>query len=154
MAGAGNSWRVGLVVLAIGLFAAGCTNSEPDNAAADELAAASTTTEQTTTTEAETTTTAESTTTAEPTTTLSELQQQEADAREEIEQAVLSWQNFLRDTSIGPEGYGIEYTTGLLRQRLIELVQRRADEGQVQRSQGNERSEVISIDLDLSLIHI
>ena len=154
MVGAGRTGRVWFVLLAAGLFAAGCTSSDSNDTAADEPETATTTEAQPTTTAeptttTEPTTTAEETTTTELTTTSPPLDDPEAQARAEIEQVLISWANFPVDTANGAEGFGLEYTTGLLQQRLTEAAQSLADEGQVQRSEGSDQAAIESIELDL-----
>ncbi|MEM9565736.1 MAG: hypothetical protein AAGA93_24160, partial [Actinomycetota bacterium] len=118
-----------------------CSGSSDDDIGAqldEEAAAASTSTTEPTTTSSSTTT--------EPTTTT---RSEEEAARAEIERVVTEWYQFPIDYSLGEEGLGLEQTTGLLRQRILESAAQLEAEGQVLRSLGVARIEITGINVDL-----
>ncbi len=81
----------------------------------------------------------------ETTTTVPEEEKAEAD----IEELVTDWYLQPFDTSNGVGGNRTENLTGLLRQRIIELVDELTSRGELVRSGGGERIEVIGVEVDL-----
>lgn len=130
--------RIALVVAFL-LAATACSNADDDTQAELDAAAEAAVTS--------TTAPPSSTTTTEPTsTTLSDLEQAEA----EIRQVVTEWYQFPLDYSLGDEGLGLEQTTGLLRQRIIESAAQLEAEGQTLRSTEPSQIQITGIDIDLA----
>lgn len=132
-----------LIAFAVGILlaTAACSNADDDiGAELDAAAEAAETSSTTTTTRPSTTTTSEPSST-----TLSELEAAEA----EIRQVVIEWYEFPLDYSLGEEGLGLEQTTGLLRQRIIESAAQLEAEGQILRSAAPARIEIVTVDIEL-----
>ena len=131
-----NRRRAILLVAGLGLLAA-CTSS------AEEAVDSTTTTEVvTTTTEAPVTTQ----------TTLSEFEIEQAalaEAEAEITAAIEGWYTYPVDTSLGEAGLPLEFITGAVEQRLIDLAQARIAAGEIQRSRGGDTIEIFEIRVDL-----
>jgi len=130
-----NRRRAILLVAGLGLLAA-CTSS------AEEAVDSTTTTEVvTTTTEAPVTTQ----------TTLSEFEIEQAalaEAEAEITAAIEGWYTYPVDTSLGEAGLPLEFITGAVEQRLIDLAQARIAAGEIQRSRGGDTIEIFEIRVD------
>ncbi|MEM7274264.1 MAG: hypothetical protein AAF547_14370 [Actinomycetota bacterium] len=137
---AASTGRLMAIAVAVSLTIAACTDADDDIGAELDAAAEAAETSTTVTTAAPSTTTSEATTT-----TLSERAQAEA----EIRQVVTEWYEFPVDTSQGEEALGVEQTTGLLRQRLLESLVLLEADGQILRISSIPPIEITSIAIDL-----
>ena len=129
-----------VVGLAAALLISACSNSDDSGLPTLEEATESAETSTTTSTEATTTTSTEPTTT-----TLSELRLAEA----EIRAVVTEWHQFPVDSSLGEVGLGLEQTTGLLRQRILEFAAELEAEGRVLRGFDNDPIAITQVTVDL-----
>ena len=85
-------------------------------------------------------------------TTLSDFQIEQAAieaAEAEIETAVIGWYTYPYDTSLGEAGLPLEFATGPLYQRLVDLGESRTAAGEIQRSLGGDAIELVDIRVDL-----
>ncbi len=104
----------------------------------------------TTGTEVVTTTTEAPAATTEPTLSDFEIEQAAlAEAEVEITTAVEGWYTYPLDTSLGEEGLPLEFITGPVEQRLIDLAEARTAAGEIQRSRGGDTVEILDIRVDL-----
>ena len=132
----GRPIAIALALLLLAFTA--CSDADAD--ASGELDAAG---EAATT--ATTTTPPSTTTTGAPSTTQSERELAEA----EIRRVVIEWYEFPVDTSRGEEALGVEQTTGLLRQRLLESLDQLEADGQIMRMNSTPPIEITAITIDL-----
>jgi hypothetical protein len=129
--------------LALGgvLVAASCSASSEESGVGVESATVSTEMETSTSTSSSVTTS-----TVEPTvTTLSELEL----ARAEVTGVVEAWFHFRIDSSDGQDGLGVQFLTGAMRARSLEVLQRLELAGQVQVRRRPQPLEITSVDIDL-----
>ncbi|MCP3876891.1 MAG: hypothetical protein GY701_00630 [Sulfitobacter sp.] len=136
--------RFGLVVACV-LWVGACTSGSSGEDTQNPVVTASTAVASTSTPPTPSTSEAVASSTS---TTLSAFEIRQA-AEADIEAVIKAWYTYPYDTSLGPDGMPLAYTTGPLHQRNQDLVARRADAGEIQRARGGSRIEVVSIRLDL-----